>query len=266
MRLSDSVTAPAKAHRRIGRRRALRIGERPDRDVAGIEHHHQQARQKSGEENLDDGDVRLHGVDHHGDRRRDENAERARTGQRAEAHVFVIAALLQFRQGDLGNRGAGRGRRSRYRAEHAAGEHVDVHEPARQPVQPGRESAKHLLRQPRAEQDFAHPDEERQGRERPRRAVAPHRRRKHAARRNAAAGELHAGPSRRHQARRRSRRRRRAAAQEIRAGARRWREAPCQTPLCMARSTTSSALCRLRQFVARRDSRAGHGPAHRQRR
>jgi hypothetical protein len=81
----------------MGRRGAVRIGQRPHRDVAGIERHYQQAGQKSGEENLNDGDVRLHGVDHHGDRRRDQNAERAGTGQRAEAQVFVIAALLQFR-------------------------------------------------------------------------------------------------------------------------------------------------------------------------
>jgi hypothetical protein len=105
MRLSDSVMRL----RRLGRRRTLRIGQRPDRDVAGIKRHHQKARQKSGQENLDDGDVRLHGVDHHGDRWRDKNAKCARSRQGAEAQVFVIAALLQFRQRDLGNRGAGRG-------------------------------------------------------------------------------------------------------------------------------------------------------------
>ena len=129
-----------------------------------------------------------------------------------------------------------------------------MHEPARQPVQPGRKSAKHFLRQPRAEENFAHPDEERQGCERPRRAVAPHRRRQHAARRNAAAGELHAGPSRRHQGDGDPD----AGAEQQRKKseqyARRWREAPCQTPLCMARSTISSALCRLWQFVARREA------------
>ena len=243
MRLSDSAKLLAKTHRRIGRRRALRMDQRPGRDVAGIKRHHQQARQESGEENLNDGDVGLHGVDHHGDRRRDQNAERAGAGQRAEAQAFVIAALLQFGQRDLGNRGAGRGRRSGDRTEHAAGEHIDVHQPARQPVQPGRKSAEHFLRQPRAEQDFAHPDEERQGGERPRRAVAPHRRRKHAARRNAAADELHAGPSRRHQGNRDPDAGAEQQRREIPAGSRRWREAPCQTPLWMARSTTSSALC-----------------------
>ena len=265
MRLSDSADAPAKAHRRLGRRRAFRIGERPDRDVTGIEHHHQQPRQKSGEKHLNDGNVRLHGVDHHGDRRRDENAERAGAGQRTQTQVFVIAALLQFRQRNLGNRGAGRGRRSRHRTEHAAGKHVDMHEPARQPVQPGRKSTKHFLRQPRAEQDFAHPDEERQGRQRPRRAVAPHRCRQHAARRNGAAGELHAGPSRRHQGDGdpdAATEQQRKKSEQDRGDGEKLHVRP-RSAWRVRRLPRRSAASAIRSAAR---SRAGHGPAHRQKR
>ena len=119
--------------------------------------------------------------------------------ERAEDYRVVVAALLQFRQRDLGDRRAGCGRRAGDRAEDAAGEHVHVQEPARHAVEPRREPAEHLLRQVGAEQDLAHPDEQRQRRQFPRRAVAPDLRREHRARRNAAGRELHAGPSGREQ-------------------------------------------------------------------
>ena len=58
--------------------------ERPDHDVAGVERHHEQAGQEAGEKDLDDRDVGRHRIDHHGDRRRNQDAERARAGERAE--------------------------------------------------------------------------------------------------------------------------------------------------------------------------------------
>ena len=242
MRLSEFRELLAKAHRRIGRRRACRIGERPDRDVAGIKRHHQKARQEAGEENLDDGDVGLHRIDHHGDRRRDENAERAGAGERAEAHVLVIAALLQFRQRDLGDGGAGRGRRARHRAEHAAGQHIDVHQPARQPVQPRRKAAEHFFRQPRAKQDLAHPDEQRQARRATTTRCCPTPSSPARCRREWSCRRIACRPIRSPSAPPRSRRRRRAAASGSRAGSPQWRATPCQTPLCTARSTISSAV------------------------
>ena len=199
MRFADSRIFSAKAHPRLGRRGAVRVEERPDRDVARIEPHHQEPRQEAREEDLDDRDVRGDRVDHHGDGGRDQDAERPGAGERAEAHHVVVAAPLQFRQGDLGDGRAGGGRGARHRAEDAAGEHVDVQEPARDPVEPGREAAEHLLREARAEQDLAHPDEERQGREGPGGGVAPDRRREDRARRDAAADELHADPAAGHQ-------------------------------------------------------------------
>ena len=122
-----------------------------------------------------------------------ENAERARARERAEADHLVVAALLQFGQRDLGDGRGGRRGGARHRAEDAAGQHVDVHQPAREPVEPGRQAAEHLLRQPGAEQDLPHPDEQRQRGERPRRAVAPDRGRQHRTGRDGGAGELHAG-------------------------------------------------------------------------
>ena len=199
MRLSELVQLLAKRHRRIGRRRAIRMQQRPHNDVTGVKHHHEQARQEPREKDLDDRNIGLHRIDHHGDRRRNQNAERAGTGQRAERHRLVVATLLQFRQRDLGDSGAGRSRRTGDRAEHPAGEHVHMHQPPRQPVQPGREAAKHLFRQLGAEQDLSHPDEQRQCRERPRCARTPDRGREHGARRNRGACELHPGPAGREQ-------------------------------------------------------------------
>ncbi len=81
-------------------------------------------------------------------------------------------------------------------------EDVDVHQAAGNAVEPWRQAAKHFVRQARAEQNFAHPDEQRQRRQRPRIAVAPDRGGEHRAEGNAAADELHADIAGRHQGQR----------------------------------------------------------------
>jgi len=67
------------------------------------------------------------------------------------------------------------------------------------PVEPGRQPAEHLLRQFGAKQNLAHPDEQRQSRQGPRRAVAPDRGCQYRARRDVAADEQHAGIAAGHQ-------------------------------------------------------------------
>ncbi len=89
--------------------------------------------------------------------------------------LLVVAAALELRQRHLGDGGAGRRRRARHRAEDAAAEDVDVHQAPRQPAEPRREALEHLVREPGAVEDLAHPDEERQRGERPGRARAPER-------------------------------------------------------------------------------------------
>src|SRR3546814_14368552 len=60
---------------------------------------------------------------------------------------------------DLGGGGAGD------RREDGATGHVHVQQAAGQPVEPGRKALEEVFREPRAEQDLAHPDEQRQGRQ-----------------------------------------------------------------------------------------------------
>ena len=180
--------------------------------------------------------------------------------------VLVVAALLQFRQRDLGDRGAGRGRRARHRAEHAAGQHVDVHQPARQPVQPRRKAAKHFLRQSRAEQDFAHPDEQRQAPRAtttrccptpssPARCPPECRRRRIACRpsRVAISATAIQTPAPSSSVRKPSR----SAAME---------SSSMSDPALHGALDDLLGGLRLRQFVARRDCRAGRGRARRRRR
>ena len=156
-------------------------------------------RQEARQEYLEDRDFGGDRVDHHDDGRRQQDAQRAGAAEGTQRGLLVVAAPHQLGQGDLGDGGAGRGGRARHRAENAAGQHVDVHQPARQPVQPRRKATEHLFRQPRAKQNLAHPDEQRKGCERPRGAVAPDRGGEHGPRRNVAADELHADPADRHQ-------------------------------------------------------------------
>ena len=199
MSCRELVQFLTKRHVRFGRRGFFRMRQGPGGDVAGVKRHHQKSRQEPGEKNLDDRNVRRDRIDDHGDRRWNENSQRSRAGERSERDHLVVAAFFQFRQRDLGDGRAGRGRGAGHRTENPARKHVDVHQPSGNPVKPGRKSTKHLLGESGAKKDFPHPDEKRQCGERPRIAVAPDCGGEDGAGRNATADELHADVAGRHQ-------------------------------------------------------------------
>jgi len=155
--------------------RLVRVGKRPQHDVAGEQDGEHHSRQDARQEHFDDRHLRRHRIDHHDDRRRQQYAERAGPAQRAEAGPLIVAAALELGQRDLGDGRAGRGGRARNRAEERAPEYVDVHQAPRQPGKPRRQALEHLLRQPGAVEDFAHPHEERQRRQGPGCAGSPER-------------------------------------------------------------------------------------------
>ncbi len=157
----------------IGRRHPVGMPQAPPADVAREQQHEQQPRQEARQEDADDGGIGGHRIHHHGDGGRDEDAQRAGRGQRAEGQALVVAAPQQFRQRHLADGGAGGGRGSRHRAEDAAAQDGGVHQPARHPVEPGPQAFEHLLAQPRAEQDLAHPDEKGQRGQLPARIALP---------------------------------------------------------------------------------------------
>ena len=88
----------------VARRRSAKLGvppasagiwslrERPDRDVAAEERRHEQPGQDPGDEELEDRHFRRYGVDDHDHRRRNQDAERARAGERPEVIGFGVPA------------------------------------------------------------------------------------------------------------------------------------------------------------------------------
>ena len=100
-----------------------------------------------------------------------------------------VPAPAQLGHGHLADGGRGGGRRARNCRENAAANHVAMHQPSGQCGEPGRESAEHILGDAAAEQDFAHPDEKRQGRKRPAGARSPDRRGHKRTRRRIGEGE-----------------------------------------------------------------------------
>ena len=79
----------------------------PDHDPARKQNHQDQTWDESGEKDSDDRRIGRNGIDDHRDRGGDENAQSARSGERAERHPFIVAAPHQFGQSNLGDRGAG---------------------------------------------------------------------------------------------------------------------------------------------------------------
>jgi hypothetical protein len=157
------------------RRRAAGIQQRPEHGVAHEQGDHHDAGQNSGDEQARDRYLGHEAVDDEHDRRRDEQAEGARAGERAQDHALVIAPLAQLGDGDLADGGAGRGRRAGDGGEDAAAQDVDVHQAPGQAREPRAEAVEHVLGEARAEQDLGHPDEQRQGGQRPAAARAPDR-------------------------------------------------------------------------------------------
>ena len=160
------MPASARRHLRPG-------GAGPDRQVAREQRGQQHARQHAGDEELGDRDLGADAVDDHDDRRRDQQPQRAGAGQRADRDAVRVAAALQLGQAHLADRGAGGGARARHGGEDRAADHVDVQQPPRQRLHPRRQAAEHVVRQPGAEQDLAHPDEQRQRGQRPARRRCP---------------------------------------------------------------------------------------------
>nr|CAA46093.1 hypothetical protein [Bordetella pertussis] len=160
---------------RIGGRHGAGVPDGPPGDIAHEQQRQQEAGENAGDEQLGDGDVGRHAVDDHDDGRRNQQAQGTGAGQRAEDLVLRIAAPRQFGDGHLAHRGAGGGRRAGNRGEDGAADDVGVQQPAGQPVQPRREALEQVLGQAGAEQDLAHPQEQRQGGQRPARRGAPDR-------------------------------------------------------------------------------------------
>jgi hypothetical protein len=107
--------------------------------------------------------LRQEAVDDEVDARRDQNPQGAPSGQRAEDETLVIGRLLEIRQGDLADRRRRGHARPRDGGEHGTGHHVGVQQPPRQVPEPAIEGAIQSIRQPGAQQDLAHEDEQRHG-------------------------------------------------------------------------------------------------------
>ena len=102
-------------------------------------------------------------VEDEGDRRRDQNAERAAGADRAGGDVVRVAAPAHFRNAHLADGGAAGGRRAGERGEDGAGAQVGNHQPARQAVEPAVERLVEVLAGGRGTDRRAHHHEHRDG-------------------------------------------------------------------------------------------------------
>ena len=98
------------AHRRIGRRNGFRVEPGVQHDAAHEQGHQHQAGKDAGDEQPGDRHVGGHAVNDHDDRRRDHDAQGAGAGERAQNHLFVVAAFEQLGHGHAadGDRRGGR--------------------------------------------------------------------------------------------------------------------------------------------------------------
>ena len=120
-----------------------------------------ETRQEAREVELRDRGLGQHAIDDHVDRRRDQDAERAAGGDRAEEEALVVAVAVDLLDRDRADRRGGRDRGAADRREQRAGADVGVHQPARQPGQPVRHRGVHALGDAGAQQDLAEQDEHR---------------------------------------------------------------------------------------------------------
>jgi hypothetical protein len=146
----------------FGRRHAVLVHGRPYHHIGGEHRRQQDAGADAGEEESRDRLFGRRAVDDHDDRGRNEEAEGAGAGERADGEPGVVAALLQFRQRHAPDGGGRRGGGAGNAGEQRAAEDVDMQQPAGQPARERREALEHVGGQPRAKQDLAHPDEHRQ--------------------------------------------------------------------------------------------------------
>ena len=148
---------PARRGRRGG-------GPAHDEPVAEDERHEERGdqgpRQEPGHVELADRGLGDQPVDDEGDAGRDEVAEGAPRGQRAQDHPRAVACLLEVGQGHRADGGGGGHARPGDGREDRARDDVGVQEPARQSAEPEVEGAVELIGQTGAEQDLAHQDEQ----------------------------------------------------------------------------------------------------------
>ena len=100
-------------------------------------------------------------VEDEGDRRRNENAERAAGADRAGGDLVRIAAAAHLRNAHLADGGAAGGRRAGERREDRAGAEIGNHQPAGQPVEPAVERLVEILAGRRGADRRAHHHEHR---------------------------------------------------------------------------------------------------------
>ena len=162
-----------KAHVDAGGWHFVAVEQRPHHDVTHEQRRQQQSGHHTRQKQLGNRYIRRHAIDDQDDGRRYEQAQGAGAGQRAHRHLFRIAALLQFGQRDLAHGGASGGRRTGDGRKDGATHHIGVQQAAWQALQPGRQALEHVVGELAAEQDFAHPQEQWQGREGPAGGVAP---------------------------------------------------------------------------------------------
>ena len=143
----------------------LRLPDAGDQHREAEQHRQDEARQEAREIELGNRGVGHHAVDDHVDRGRDQDAERAAGGERAEEQRLVVLVLV-----DLAHRHDADGRRGgdarpRDRAEQRARADVGMHQPAGQPRQPLHQGGIHALGRAAAQQDLAEHDVEGNGRQ-----------------------------------------------------------------------------------------------------
>ena len=102
-------------------------------------------------------------VEDEGDRRRNQNAERAAGADRAGGDLVRVAAPAHFRNAHLADGGAAGGRRAGERGKDGAGAQVGNHQPARQAVEPAVERFVEVLAGGRGTDRRAHHHEHRDG-------------------------------------------------------------------------------------------------------
>src|SRR6185295_850191 len=95
-----------------------------------------QARHHAGKEEPADRRLGRDAVQDEGDRRRDQNAERAARADRTGGNIVRIAALAHLRNAHLADRGAAGGRRAGERSKDGAGSEIGDHQSARNAVEP----------------------------------------------------------------------------------------------------------------------------------
>ena len=120
-----------------------------------------QPRHHAGDEQPADRGLGRDAVEDEGDRRRNEDAERAARADRAGRDVVGIAAPAHLRDAHLADGGAAGRRGARERGEDRAGAEVGDHEPAGQPVEPAVERLVQVLAGGRRADRRAHHHEHR---------------------------------------------------------------------------------------------------------